>query len=61
MSPSNPQFEIDVPDAYRQAQPNVPRSPEAEIKAVPSGVNKVCKRVIRGVLVHDTPQNKHKS
>ena len=60
MSQGNQQFKIDVPDAYRQSQPVVPKTPGSEIKAVPSGTNKVCKHVIRGVLVHDVSQNKYK-
>ena len=59
MNPNSSQFEINAPNAYRPQKPSLPKTSDAEIKPVPNSMNKVHKRVVRGVLIHDISPNKH--
>lgn len=58
MKTNSPDIRIDVPESYSRKLPPTTLSDSEQIKEVPNATNKVRKRVIRGVLKHDTPPSK---
>lgn len=49
---------MNVPDAYNRSVGS--EDVNGEIRAIPNGVNKVSKRIVKGVLSNDTTQNKQR-